>query len=109
MNEPRTPPPHYGIAEQPPPADTTYVKRRFLDIAYADRSPAEKLDIYLPDSGDGPFPVIVAIHGGAFMGCDKADLQVLPMLESLKRGYAVVSINYRLSWEAKFPALVEDG
>ena len=109
MNEPRTPPPHYGIAEQPPPADTTYIKRRFLDIAYADRSPAEKLDIYLPDSGDGPFPVIVAIHGGAFMGCDKADMQVLPMLESLKRGYAVVSINYRLSWEAKFPALVEDG
>jgi len=109
VNEPRTPPPHYGIAEQPPPADTTFVKQRFLDIAYATRSPAEKLDIYLPDSGDGPFSVIVAIHGGAFMGCDKADMQVLPMLESLKRGYAVVSINYRLSWEAKFPALVEDG
>jgi acetyl esterase/lipase len=54
-------------------------------------------------------PVIVASHGGAFMGCDKADLQVLPILESLKRGYAVVSINYRLCWEAKFPTLVEDG
>lgn len=109
MNEPRTPPPHYGIAEQPPAADTGFIRRRFLNIPYAARSPAEKLDIYLPDSGDGPFPVIVAIHGGAFMGCDKADMQVMPMLESLKRGYAVVSINYRLSWEAKFPALVEDG
>jgi acetyl esterase/lipase len=42
------------------------------------------------------------------MGCDKADLQVLPMLEGLKRGYAVVSINYRMSGEAKFPALVQD-
>jgi acetyl esterase/lipase len=108
VNELQTPPPHYGIAEQPPPADTGFIKRRFLNIPYADRSPAEKLDIYLPDSGDGLFPVIVAIHGGAFMGCDKADMQVLPMLESLKRGYAVVSINYRLSWEAKFPALVQD-
>jgi acetyl esterase/lipase len=35
-------------------------------------------------------------------------MQVLPMLEGLKRGYAVVSINYRLSGEAKFPALVHD-
>ena len=52
--------------------------------------------------------MILAIHGGAFMGCDKADLQVLPMLEGLKRGYAVVSINYRMSGEAKFPALVQD-
>jgi len=42
------------------------------------------------------------------MGCDKADMQVMPMLEGLKRGYAVVAINYRLSGEAKFPALVQD-
>jgi acetyl esterase/lipase len=42
------------------------------------------------------------------MGCDKADLQVLPMLEGLKRGYAVAAVNYRMSLEAKFPALVQD-
>ena len=62
----------------------------------------------LPDEGGGPFPIILSIHGGAFMGCDKADMQVLPMLEGLKRGYAVVALNYRLSWEATFPALVQD-
>ncbi|RPH61393.1 MAG: alpha/beta hydrolase [Chloroflexi bacterium] len=100
--------PHYAIAEAPPPADTSHLQRKFLDLAYAPLSPAQKLDIYLPDAGDGPFPVILAIHGGAFMGCDKADLQVLPMLEGLKRGYAVVSINYRMSGEAQFPALVQD-
>ena len=43
------------------------------------------------------------------MGCDKADMQILPILAGLRRGYAVVSINYRLSWQAKFPALVQDG
>jgi acetyl esterase/lipase len=102
------PPPHYAIQDAPLPADTGHIKRRFLDIPYAQLSPAQKLDIYLPDEGEGPFPVIVAIHGGAFMGCDKADLQVLPMLEGLKRGYAVISINYRMSGEAKFPALVQD-
>jgi acetyl esterase/lipase len=30
------------------------------------------------------------------------------MLEGLERGYAVVALNYRLSWEATFPALVQD-
>ena len=102
------PDPHYAIQDAPPPADTSHVRRKFLDIPYADISPAQKLDIYLPDEGEGPFPVIVSLHGGAFMGCDKADMQVLPMLEGLKRGYAVVAVNYRLSWEAKFPALVHD-
>jgi acetyl esterase/lipase len=99
---------HHAIQDEPPPANTDHVRRRFLDIAYAHLSPAQGLDIYLPDEGDGPFPVIVSIHGGAFMGCDKADLQVLPMLEGLERGYAVVAINYRLSGEARFPALVHD-
>lgn len=99
---------HYAIQDLPPPADTSHIRRKFLDIPYASLSPAQKLDIYLPDEGDGPFSVIVAIHGGAFMGCDKADLQVTPMLEGLKQGYAVVAINYRLSGEAQFPALVHD-
>jgi acetyl esterase/lipase len=99
---------HYAVEMQPPPAYTHHIKRRFLDIPYANLSMSQMLDIYLPDDGDGPFPVILSIHGGAFMGCDKADLQVLPALESLKCGYAVVAVNYRLSWEATFPALVQD-
>jgi acetyl esterase/lipase len=100
---------HYAIDGEPPVANTEHIKRKFLDIPYAYLSPAQKLDTYLPDEGNGPFPVIVSIHGGAFMGCDKADAQIMPMLEGLKRGYAVVAVNYRLSWEAKFPALVQDG
>jgi acetyl esterase/lipase len=42
------------------------------------------------------------------MGGDKRDVQVLPMLEGLKRGFAIVAANYRLSGEAGFPALVHD-
>ena len=99
---------HFAFGELPPRANTDHIKRKFLDMPYASTSPAQKLDIYLPDEGDGPFPVFVSIHGGAFMGCDKADMQVMPMLEGLNRGYAVVAINYRLSGEAKFPALVQD-
>lgn len=100
--------PHYAIPDVLPPVDTSHIKRKFLDIPYAHLSPAQKLDIYLPSHKKGPFPVIMAFHGGAFMDCDKADLQILPMLEGLERGYAVVSVNYRLSGEANFPAQVQD-
>ena len=89
-------------------ANTDFIKRKWLNITYASPSSAQKLDIYLPDEGDGPFPVILSIHGGAFKAGDKADKQVIPMLEGLKRGYAVVSINYRLSGEAIFPAQIYD-
>ncbi len=100
--------PHYAIQHAYPPADVSRIRRKVLDVPYAERSPAQRLDIYLPDEGEGPFPVIVSIHGGAFLAWDKSDSQVEPMLRGLAQGYAVVAVNYRLSWEAKFPAQVHD-
>lgn len=85
------------------PTQSTYT-----DLAYADASASQKLDLYLPSTGSGPFPVVVAIHGGAFKMGDKADGQEAAMLAALDRGYAVASINYRLSNEAIFPAQVND-
>lgn len=99
---------HYAFPLPIPEADTAHVERKMFDLAYASLSPAQTLDIYWPAEGNGPFPVIVAIHGGAFMGGDKRDEQLTPMLAGLARGYVVVSINYRLSGEAQFPALVHD-
>jgi len=93
---------------QPPSVNTDGIKRKWLNISYATISPAQKLNIYLPQKGNGPFPVIISIHGGAFMFGDKADEQVNPMLEGLKHDYAVVSINYRLSGEAVFPKNIND-
>jgi acetyl esterase/lipase len=80
----------------------------YSNVAYAGDSPAQKLDIYLPKSGAAPYPVIVAIHGGGFMSGGKADRQIAPMIQSVTHGYAVVSINYRLSGEARFPAQIND-
>lgn len=79
-----------------------------FDIQYSPVSSTCKLDIYLP-KGDGPFPVIVSIHGGAFKKCDKRDEEmILDMLQGLNQGYAVVGVNYRLSGESQFPEPVKD-
>jgi acetyl esterase/lipase len=91
-----------------PEAETGHITRKMYDLAYASLSPAQKLDLFWPADGDGPFPVIMSVHGGAFRGGDKRDEQLQPMLKGLERGYAVVSINYRMSGEAIFPALVHD-
>lgn len=89
-------------------ADTSAINKKYLDVAYASKSAAQKLDIYIPNSGTAPFPVVIQIHGGAFMSGDKASGELTPVLSALDRGYAVVSVNYRLSGEAKFPAQIND-
>lgn len=91
-----------------PLLDVGHIRRKELDLPYADRSPAQKLDIYWPDAARERYPVIVHIHGGAFMMGDKRDMQLKPELAALARGYALVSINYRMSGEAIFPALIQD-
>jgi acetyl esterase/lipase len=48
------------------------------------------------------------IHGGAFAIGDKRDIYLMSYFLSLKRGYALVSVNYRLSGEAIFPAGLQD-
>ena len=75
-------------------------------LVYGSDSPNQVADLYAPDGG-GPWPLIVAIHGGAFMrGNRRRELPHVP--ELLERGYAVASIEYRLSGEALFPAAVQD-
>ncbi len=96
------------LAQSSHKVNTGSISRKWLDLPYASESKSQKLDIYLPENGEGPFPVILSIHGGAFKGGDKGDGQVAPMLEGVKRGYALVSINYRLSGEAIFPAQIFD-
>ncbi|MBN8456238.1 MAG: alpha/beta hydrolase [Verrucomicrobia bacterium] len=75
------------------------------DLRYADRSERNVLDIYLPEGVKNP-PLVVWIHGGAFRMGDKRNPEGLGAL--LDAGFAVASINYRLSNEAIWPAPLED-
>jgi len=93
---------------QIPQANVSHFHRKWLDVPYANLSSTQKLDIYLPEDSEGPFPVVLHIHGGAFAIGDKREIQIMPLFEGLKRGYAVVSVNYRLSGEAIFPAGLQD-
>jgi acetyl esterase/lipase len=75
------------------------------DLAYvAGGHERQKLDLYLPEDG-AKLPLIINIHGGAFKMGSKE--QGVPT-EYLAEGYAVASINYRLSQHATFPAQIED-
>ena len=61
------------------------------------------LDIYMPSSNTIPY-LIVWVHGGAWHSGSKAS----PPLSFVASGYALASIDYRLSVEAKFPAQMHD-
>lgn len=108
MPRPNMPLPFEGVPFNIPIADVSFVKHKYLDIVYASSSPTQKLDIYLPSEGVGPFPIMFVIHGGGFEIGDKRDVTLLSFLEGIKYGFAVVSVNYRLSREAQFPAAVQD-
>lgn len=81
---------------------------RMLNLTYSDQSSSQKLDLYLPDTAT-PYPVIIYIHGGGFRAGNKRAGNAPNIIRaSLDRGYAVASLNYRLSGEATYPAAVED-
>lgn len=74
------------------------------NISYASVNGRElKLDLYLPEEVDKPF-LIIWIHGGAWHSGTKDN----PPDYLLKSGYALASIEYRLSTEATFPAMIYD-
>ena len=98
-------------ADRPRPAVPKGV-RAILDVAYVPGPrihPLQKLDLYLPNDpvepSRGPRPLILYVHGGAWRGGDKRDCPALPLTA---KGYAVASVNYRLSQDATFPAQIQD-
>jgi acetyl esterase/lipase len=82
------------------------------DIRYAgDTLSKHRLDIYLPPGNKKNLPLVVWIHGGAWMVNDKyADMGYMgnTLRAIIGQGYALASIDYRQSTQAVFPAQIQD-
>ena len=78
-------------------------------IRYGSAGIRQTLDIYRPRvMPEGGCPVLLQIHGGAWMIGDKQQ-QALPLMNLMaSRGWVCVSINYRLSPSVAFPTHLED-
>lgn len=63
------------------------------------------LDLYLPEDGSGPSPLVIYVHGGGWQTGSKFPCPATPMLGL---GFAVASVEYRLSGQAKWPAQIQD-
>src|SRR5205085_4082805 len=79
--------------------------RQFIDVPYVTGGhDQQRLDLYLPPEGAAR-PLIVWIHGGGWEGGNKRSC---PAKAMVARGYAVASVEYRLSQHAIYPAQIED-
>lgn len=87
--------------------DTSKATLSYIDIPYANDSITQKLDIYLPD-WQGPFPVFIAIHWGAFKMWSLTATDLASMMKWLESGYVFVTVHYWLSSEKIFPAAIDD-
>jgi acetyl esterase/lipase len=68
-----------------------------------------KLDVYLPATArtKRAVPVVVLVHGGGWRSGFRSEFA--PMAVRLaQRGYAAVTVSYRLSGEALYPAAIHD-
>src|SRR5687768_4468682 len=74
----------------------------FPDVKYGDHE-RNVFDLWRP-KGDGPFPLVLYIHGGGFMGGDKKSLGAEVLQSYLQSGWAVAAINYRFTRTAPAPA-----
>lgn len=100
-----------AVEAQPPRAEGLPDGVRIVrDVPYAGTdNPRQTLDLLLPsEPPQQPLPVVAYVHGGAWLAGDKR--AGLGQLAAFVRGgrYAGVSIGYRLSQEATWPAQIHD-
>lgn len=84
----------------------------FADLAYAPAMPegssGHLMDVYLPDSADGPLPVVIWSAGSAWQRDDGKNRAEWLVANLVPQGYAVVAVSVRSSSQARFPAQLHD-
>ena len=87
--------------------DPATVNNRKLDIQYGSL-PEHLLDLYLPDEGTKPYPVMFYVHGGGWMMGSKTMAFLNGVIGLIEHGYAVISVDYRLAPKTTFPEFLFD-
>jgi acetyl esterase/lipase len=78
------------------------------DIAFGEAGRRNYLDIYLPEGDVEDAPVLLQVHGGAWI-LGKKEEQGVPLMQHLAgKGWVCVAINYRLSPRDTWPAQAVD-
>src|SRR6185437_14493662 len=99
----------YAPLQQKEPYAGVKVER---DVKYG---PAElnRLDVFTPEAASPARPVLIFVHGGAFVAGNKRGPHASPfydniMLWAVKNGFIGVNIDYRLAPASPWPAAAED-
>lgn len=104
--------PHPDVAPLPAPDP-----RVLRGIPYAEVEGCRplELDLWLPEAGSGPAPLVLFVHGGAWRRGRRDDMGLRtrhwnpgPFARIAAAGFAVACVDYRLSGEARFPAPLDD-
>ena len=77
------------------------------DVEYQSHSTPPLLARMYQPSGRGPFPALVSVHGGAWVGNDRTSNQVLDIALA-RQGIVVAAIDFRLAPNAPYPASIAD-
>ena len=86
--------------------DTSSIPRAHIGVRYGEHK-NQRMNIYLPEK-PGRYPVIFFLHGGGWQSGSCDDTQVRPFLPGISRDYAVISCEYRLLPEIKYPENLYD-
>lgn len=113
------------VAAQIPPQPPSVLARTTLDLGRAVVQPGIvfsqlsgfrplRLDLYRPKNAAQPLPLVLWLHGGAWIvgdasgGAFAGSDWPVTLAELAGRGYVVASLTYRLSGEALYPAQIQD-
>lgn len=79
----------------------------FNQVYYQEGSRKLLCDIIHRESDDAGRPAILVVHGGGWLHGDKTKFRALS-IKLAKLGYVVMSVEYRLGFEERFPAAIHD-
>ncbi|WP_339013090.1 alpha/beta hydrolase [Lactococcus garvieae] len=77
------------------------------DLSYTSDKKRNSFDIYMPQNSKGPVPVMLWVHGGAYVGGNKTDVKEFATRIAHDAQVAVICPNYALAPDAQYPSQIQ--